>query len=136
MEPGGSMPHSQGLSNNSYPEPNHPNYYNNTNKDFSQSHLDSVISREFDFTFLVDGISLVLVVYVFPSWKMCCIHLFLKYKISPKTLSHRLGWSLARCVWLFFPFYLCWCNPNSILSFYGPEKRISLILNIFTVDFY
>ena len=23
MEPGGSMPHSQGLSNNSYPEPNH-----------------------------------------------------------------------------------------------------------------
>ena len=22
MEPGGSMPHSQGLSNNSYPEPN------------------------------------------------------------------------------------------------------------------
>ena len=34
MEPGGSMPHSQGLSNNSYPEPNQPNtgliyiYYN------------------------------------------------------------------------------------------------------------
>ena len=27
MEPGGSMPHSQGLSNNSYPEPNQPNYY-------------------------------------------------------------------------------------------------------------
>ena len=26
MEPGGSMPHSQGLSNNSYPEPNQPNY--------------------------------------------------------------------------------------------------------------
>ena len=25
MEPGGTMPHSQGLSNNSYPEPN-PNY--------------------------------------------------------------------------------------------------------------
>ena len=24
MEPGGSMPHSQGLSNNSYPEPNQP----------------------------------------------------------------------------------------------------------------
>ena len=24
MEPGGSMPHSQGLSNNSYPEPNNP----------------------------------------------------------------------------------------------------------------
>ena len=26
MEPGGLMPHSQGLSNNSYPEPNQPNY--------------------------------------------------------------------------------------------------------------
>ena len=26
MEPGGSMPHSQGLSNNSYHEPNQPNY--------------------------------------------------------------------------------------------------------------
>ena len=26
MEPGGSMPHSQGLSNNSYPELNQPNY--------------------------------------------------------------------------------------------------------------
>ena len=26
MEPGGSMPHSQGLSNNSYPEPKQPNY--------------------------------------------------------------------------------------------------------------
>ena len=26
MESGGSMPHSQGLSNNSYPEPNQPNY--------------------------------------------------------------------------------------------------------------
>ena len=26
MGPGGSMPHSQGLSNNSYPEPNQPNY--------------------------------------------------------------------------------------------------------------
>ena len=26
MEPGGSKPHSQGLSNNSYPEPNQPNY--------------------------------------------------------------------------------------------------------------
>jgi hypothetical protein len=26
MEPGGSMPHSQGLSNTSYPEPNQPNY--------------------------------------------------------------------------------------------------------------
>ena len=25
MEPGGSIPHSQGLSNNSYPEPNQPN---------------------------------------------------------------------------------------------------------------
>ena len=25
MEPGSSMPHSQGLSNNSYPEPNQPN---------------------------------------------------------------------------------------------------------------
>ena len=25
MEPGGSMRHSQGLSNNSYPEPNQPN---------------------------------------------------------------------------------------------------------------
>ena len=25
MEPGGSVPHSQGLSNNPYPEPNHPN---------------------------------------------------------------------------------------------------------------
>ena len=25
MEPGGSMPHSQGLSNNSNPEPNQPN---------------------------------------------------------------------------------------------------------------
>ena len=25
MEPGGSMPHSQGLSNNPYPEPNQPN---------------------------------------------------------------------------------------------------------------
>ena len=25
MEPGVSMPHSQGLSNNSYPEPNQPN---------------------------------------------------------------------------------------------------------------
>ena len=25
METGGSMPHSQGLSNNSYPEPNQPN---------------------------------------------------------------------------------------------------------------
>ena len=25
MEPGGSMPHSQGLSNNSYPESNQPN---------------------------------------------------------------------------------------------------------------
>ena len=31
MEPGGSMPHSQGLSNNSYPEPNQPNYNNNNN---------------------------------------------------------------------------------------------------------
>ena len=29
MKPGGSMPHSQGLSNNPYPEPNQPNtsYY-------------------------------------------------------------------------------------------------------------
>ena len=26
MEPGGSMPHSQGLSNNPYPEPNQPNF--------------------------------------------------------------------------------------------------------------
>ena len=26
MKPGGSMPHSQGLSNNFYPEPNQPNY--------------------------------------------------------------------------------------------------------------
>ena len=26
MEHGGSMPYSQGLSNNSYPEPNQPNY--------------------------------------------------------------------------------------------------------------
>ena len=26
MEPGGSMPHSQGLSNNPYPELNQPNY--------------------------------------------------------------------------------------------------------------
>ena len=26
MEPGGSMPHLQGLSNNPYPEPNQPNY--------------------------------------------------------------------------------------------------------------
>ena len=26
MEPGGSIPHSQGLSNNSYPEPNQPNF--------------------------------------------------------------------------------------------------------------
>jgi len=26
MEPGGSMSQSQGLSNNSYPEPNQPNY--------------------------------------------------------------------------------------------------------------
>ena len=26
MEPGGSMPHSEGLSNNSYPELNQPNY--------------------------------------------------------------------------------------------------------------
>ena len=26
MEPGGSMPHSRGLSNNSYPEPNRPNF--------------------------------------------------------------------------------------------------------------
>ena len=26
MEPGGSMPHSQGLSNNSYPESNQSNY--------------------------------------------------------------------------------------------------------------
>ena len=26
MEPGGSMPHSQGLPNNSHPEPNQPNY--------------------------------------------------------------------------------------------------------------
>jgi len=26
MEPGGSMPHSQGLSNNPYPEPNQANY--------------------------------------------------------------------------------------------------------------
>ena len=25
MDPGGSMPHSQGLSNNAYPEPNQPN---------------------------------------------------------------------------------------------------------------
>ena len=25
MEPGGSIPHSQGLSNNPYPEPNQPN---------------------------------------------------------------------------------------------------------------
>ena len=25
MEPGGSMPHSQGFSNNPYPEPNQPN---------------------------------------------------------------------------------------------------------------
>ena len=31
MEPGGSMPHSQGLSNNAYPEPNQPNYPNNNN---------------------------------------------------------------------------------------------------------
>ena len=31
MEPGGSMPHSQGLSNNSYPEPNQPNNNNNNN---------------------------------------------------------------------------------------------------------
>ena len=30
MEPGGSMPHSQGLSNNSYPEPNQPNSPHNT----------------------------------------------------------------------------------------------------------
>ena len=27
MEPGGSMPHSQGLSNNRYPEPNEPNSF-------------------------------------------------------------------------------------------------------------
>ena len=27
MEPGGSMPHSQGLSKNPYPEPNQPNSY-------------------------------------------------------------------------------------------------------------
>ena len=27
MEPGGSMPPSQGLSNNLYPEPNQPNSY-------------------------------------------------------------------------------------------------------------
>ena len=26
MEPGGSMPHAQGLSNNPYPEPNQPKY--------------------------------------------------------------------------------------------------------------
>ena len=26
MKPGGSMPHSQGLSNNPYPELNQPNY--------------------------------------------------------------------------------------------------------------
>ena len=26
MEPEGSVPHSQGPSNNSYPEPNQPNY--------------------------------------------------------------------------------------------------------------
>ena len=26
MEPEGSMPHSQGLSNNPYPKPNYPNY--------------------------------------------------------------------------------------------------------------
>ena len=26
MEPGGSMPHSQGLTNNFYPEPNQPDY--------------------------------------------------------------------------------------------------------------
>ena len=27
MEPGGSTPHSQGLSNNPYPEPNKPNFF-------------------------------------------------------------------------------------------------------------
>ena len=31
MEPGGSMPHSQGLSKNSYPEPNKPNFSSDTN---------------------------------------------------------------------------------------------------------
>ena len=31
MKPGDSMPHSQGLSNNSYPEPNQPNYPQNFN---------------------------------------------------------------------------------------------------------
>ena len=31
MEPGGSMPHSQELSNNSYPEPNQPNCPHNNN---------------------------------------------------------------------------------------------------------
>ena len=35
MEPGGSMPHSHGLSNNPYPEPNQPNssyFLTNKNK--------------------------------------------------------------------------------------------------------
>ena len=32
MEPVGSMPHSQGFSNNSYPEPNQPNYPHKTFK--------------------------------------------------------------------------------------------------------
>ena len=30
MEPGGSMPHSQGLSNNPYPDPNQPNFRTDT----------------------------------------------------------------------------------------------------------
>ena len=38
MEPGGSMPHSQGFSNNSYPEPNQPNSHVVRNEDIRNSH--------------------------------------------------------------------------------------------------
>ena len=39
MEPGGSMPHSQGLSNNSYPEPNQPDKYNKKIKNSIKSYF-------------------------------------------------------------------------------------------------
>ena len=39
MEPVGSMPHSQGLSNNSYPEPNQPNFPHSRSILILSSHL-------------------------------------------------------------------------------------------------
>ena len=41
MEPGGSMPHSQELSNNSYPEPNYPIPRIDTH--FSKIHFNFVL---------------------------------------------------------------------------------------------